>query len=119
MFLKNHDFYMYYFLRPFFMGDRNDSKTVSYAGVFSDRKLPISARQKKSMSYDVGNRQFPIRDFRRAIFDENPGGNASNFRQNFHRKSLGGNCLSLVAPHNIVLLVFNTTQYSMYVSSSI
>ena len=30
------------------------------------------------MSYAVGNRQFPIRDFQRAIFDENPGGNGSN-----------------------------------------
>ena len=56
------------------------------------------------MSYAVGNRQFPIRDFRRAIFDENPGGNGSNFGQDFHRKSLVGNCLSLIAPHNIVLL---------------
>ena len=32
------------------------------------------------MSYAGGDRQFPIRDFRRAIFDENPGGNGSNFR---------------------------------------
>ena len=56
------------------------------------------------MSYAVGNRQFPIRDFRRAMFDETPGGNGSNFRQDFGRKSLGGNCLSLIAPHKIVLL---------------
>ena len=70
------------------------------------------------MSYAVGNRQFPIRYFRRAIFDENPGGNASNFRQDFRRKSLGGNCLSLIAPHNIVLLVFDATQYSMYITNS-
>ena len=66
------------------------------------------------MSYAVGNRQFPIRDFRRAVFDENLRGNASDFSQDFHRKSLGGNCLSLIAPHSIVLLVFDTTQYSMY-----
>ena len=66
------------------------------------------------MSYAVGNRQFPIRDFRRAIFDENLRGNASDFSQDFHRKSFGGNCLSLIAPHSIVLLVFDTTQYSMY-----
>ena len=58
------------------------------------------------MSYAVGNRQFPIRDFRRAVFDENPVGNACKFRPDFHRKSLVGNCLSLITPHNIVLLLF-------------
>ena len=50
------------------------------------------------MSYAVGNGQFPIRDFRRAISDENPGGNGSNFHQDFHLKSLVGNYLSLIAP---------------------
>ena len=67
------------------------------------------------MSYAVGNRPLSIRDFRRAVFDENPGGNGSNFRQDFHRESLVGKCLSLIVPHNIVLLLFDTTQYSMYV----
>ena len=40
------------------------------------------------MSYAVGSRQFSIRDFRRAIFDENPVGNVSDFRRAFDRKSL-------------------------------
>ena len=44
------------------------------------------------MSYAVGNRQFAIRDFRRAIFDENPVGNASNFRQDFHPKLFEPDC---------------------------
>ena len=38
------------------------------------------------MSYAGGNKQFPIRDFRRAIFDENPGGNGSNFRPDLRAK---------------------------------
>ena len=59
---------------------------------FSHRKLPISAREKKSMSYAVGYRQFPIRDFRRAIFDGNPGGNGSKIRQDFHRKLFEPDC---------------------------
>ena len=82
---------------------------------FFPRKLPISAREKKSMSYAGGNRQFPIRDFRRAIFDENSSGNESAISARIcGRKSLGGNCLSLIAPHNIVLLFkFDTTQYIM------
>ena len=44
------------------------------------------------MSYAVGNRQFSIKDFRRAIFDENPVGNARDFRRESDRKSLVGNC---------------------------
>ena len=49
------------------------------------------------MSYAVGNRQFPTRYFCRAIFDENPGGNGSNFRPI-------PEIVSLIAPHNIVSL---------------
>ena len=51
---------------------------------------------------EIGNFRAEISDER--FWDENPGGNGSNFRQDFHRKSLVGNRLSLIAPHNIVLL---------------
>ena len=44
------------------------------------------------MSYAAGNRQIFIRDFRRVIFDENPVGNASDFRRASDRKSQVGSC---------------------------
>ena len=40
------------------------------------------------MSYAVENRQLSKLDFRRAIFDENPVGNARDFRRASDRKSL-------------------------------
>ena len=54
------------------------------------------------MSYAGGNRQLPIRDFRERFSASILAEMGAISARICGRKSVGGNCLSLIAPHNKV-----------------